>query len=123
MSDEKRIARLKIDSELIPGAKGIWVRERDHLDALGEAEKNLRAEEQHRLEVQRACIAANQKLETLRSGLKAEIGRLEISLLCNGGTASDYLDGRTDAAQDVSRRLEQLLDASEDTEKQSGDES
>jgi hypothetical protein len=71
------------------------------------AQTNLRAEEQHRLEVQRASIAANQKLESLRSGLKAEVERTRLVLPLAAGAFRDSLGERID-------RLRALLDASED---------
>jgi len=55
--------------------------ERDRADSLEDQLVTLRseiaAEEQHRLEVQRACIAAKQELQTLRADLATVIGHLD----------------------------------------------
>lgn len=57
--------------------------------------------------------AAEEKLETLRSGLKAEVERTYFVLPAAAGPFRNSLEQRID-------RLQALLDASEDTEKQSG---
>jgi hypothetical protein len=102
----------------------------DHLEALGEAQLEV-AEERDRAEEERALRlritdavqedrakerAAEQKLETLRSGLEAEAHRLRNSALANGGGMEPYLDGCASTAIEASDRLQALLDASEDTE-------
>ena len=58
-----------------------------------------------------------EKLESLRSGLKAEAHRLRNSALANGGGMEPYLDGCASTAMEAADRLKALLDASEDTAK------
>lgn len=113
---------------LISDESGDYVRFDDHLAALGEAEKErdefgddfarrdetarvayarLAAEEQHRLEVQRACISANQSLQTLRLALEAEVERLR-----NWDVKAI---SATQACDEIATRLQQLLDQPSET--------
>jgi hypothetical protein len=138
MPDEKRIARYSahgVDvADRKDGYEGWWIKEDDLLDALGEVETKHRnavalAEQavENEMRVEHLNAELHRKLESLRSGLKAEILRLnEDRAACHGGTqietAEDVKVGeaRYITLSSAASRLQRLLDASEDTEKQSG---
>jgi septal ring factor EnvC (AmiA/AmiB activator) len=143
MPDEKR-QREQIRRIAFYGDEGVfWVKESDYLDALGEAEKKL-TEEQQRIAISRNRISALEedleeadgKLESLRSGLKAEVERLrgmawkereerrkyaeQMSPDNMHGLNAAVCMGSEYAYNKSADRLSRLFDASGDTEKQSG---
>lgn len=137
MADERRIARYDallcstsahVVTERVEG--GEFVKYDDHQDALGEAQLeagDLRVELEQMTKDRDAALA---KLESLRSGLKAEVERLRKLTTyhldsCDraplGSVAAAEYEHRASDCILTGDRLERLLDASEDTEKQSAD--
>jgi hypothetical protein len=140
MPDEKSIERWSIVGmvkSISQRSDGRYVKWDDHLDALGEAEK---ARDQYRegwllrgrqineegVEFRRRTEAAEEKLETLRSGLKAELVMLRAEAGEYGRRALRFKAGfdcpearrferLADDKRNSADRLQALLDASEDT--------